>query len=269
MTEAPVGHQCPECVARGKAATRQGTLIHGGRPSSNPQLTSISLIAVNVAIFLALQVQSMSTALLNVLALSPQGSCQLSDGRYSGLTAATCVASGGSWVPGVADGAWWELVTSMFTHTELMHLGFNMIALWALGPSLERALGRARFLAIYFISGLAGSALVVWLAEPYSQTIGASGAIFGLLGALLILVMHHRGNLNQLLLWLGINVAITVLNLQTISWQGHLGGFLGGAAVAWLIVTIRGRDRARQQWLALSLLTLALLLAVGVYTLLF
>lgn len=269
MTEAPVGHQCPECVARGRAATRQGTLRHGGRASSNPRITSGILIAINALVWVAVTLTNANRGiLLDLLALSPQGTCLLVDGRYSGYTSATCAAAAGTWLPGVAEGGWWEIVTSMFTHTDLMHIGFNMVALWFLGPPLERALGRARFLAIYLVSGLAGSALVVWLAQPYSQTIGASGAIFGLLGALLILVLHHKGDVRNLLLWLGLNVAITVLNIQTISWQGHLGGFLGGVAVTYLLVSIRGRDRERRQWFAIGAVVLALLASVLVYGLL-
>ena len=90
-----------------------------------------------------------------------------------------------TWVHGVADGAWWQLVTSMFTHVEIWHIGFNMLALWILGPQLEAVMGRVRFLGLYFLSGLAGSACVYWLADQQVQTVGASGAIFGLMGALL------------------------------------------------------------------------------------
>ena len=77
-------------------------------------------------------------------------------------------ASGGNWLySGVGDGAYWQLVTSMFTHVEVWHIGFNMLALWVLGPQLELAIGRARFLALYFLSGLAGSALVYWARPEY------------------------------------------------------------------------------------------------------
>ena len=75
---------------------------------------------------------------------------------------AACEANGGTWIPGVADGAYYQLVTSMFTHVQLWHIGFNMFALYALGPQLELVVGRARFIALYFLSGLAGSALVYW-----------------------------------------------------------------------------------------------------------
>ena len=89
-------------------------------------------------------------------------------------------------LPGVADGAYWQLVTSMFTHVQVVHIGFNMLALWVLGPQLELVVGRARFLALYFLSGLAGSALIYWAGPEYTLggTIGASGAVFGLMGAL-------------------------------------------------------------------------------------
>ena len=97
----------------------------------------------------------------------------------------------------MSDGAYWQLVTSAFTHVEVWHIGFNMLALWVLGPQLELALGRARFLALYFLSALAGSALVYWLGGTTTATLGASGAVFGLMGALLVLALKVGGNVRR------------------------------------------------------------------------
>ena len=83
-------------------------------------------------------------------------------------------------MPGFVDGAYWQLVTAGFTHVSILHIGFNMFALWVIGPQLELALGRARFLALYFLSLLAGSAVVLWAAPEFQATLGASGAIYGL-----------------------------------------------------------------------------------------
>ena len=138
-------------------------------------------------------------------------------------------------MPGVADGAYWQLLTSAFTHVEVWHIGFNMLALWVLGPQLELAIGRSRFLALYLLSALAGSALVYWLADPAGSTLGASGAVFGLMGALLVLAVKVRGDVRGILTWVGINAVITFL-FPNISWQGHLGGFLGGVLIAALLV---------------------------------
>ncbi|MFV0451945.1 MAG: rhomboid family intramembrane serine protease [Propioniciclava sp.] len=267
MIEAPVGHQCPSCVARGKAATRQGTLRHGGRPSANPQLTTVVLIVLNLAVWAAAAVGGYAGTIFNLFALAPHGTCLL-DGRYGGATAAVCAAAGGQWLPGLADGGWWEPLTSMFTHMELTHLGFNMVALWFLGPPLEQALGRARFLAIYFISGWAGAALFVWLSAPYVQAVGASGSIFGMLGALLVLAVRQRADPRRLLFWLGLNIVITVLNLDTISWEGHLGGLIGGSAIAYLLTAIRGRDRERRQWLAIGAVAAVVVGLLGAFAVL-
>ena len=124
------------------------------------------------------------------------------------------------------------------------------VARAAPGEDPERVLGRARFLAVYVVSALTASALVMWLAPPTTTTLGASGAISGLMGALLVLVLRHKGDARTVLTWIGINVVITVLGSAGISWQGHLGGFLGGIAVTLLLVWLR---KARPwQWMAVG-----------------
>ena len=105
----------------------------------------------------------------------------------------------------------WQLLTSAFTHLDLWHIGFNMVALWVLGPQLEVVLGRTRFLAVYLLSALSGSVCVYWLSGISTPTIGASGAIFGLMGALLVVAFKVRANVQQLLLWIGLNFLITVI----------------------------------------------------------
>ena len=103
--------------------------------------------------------------------------------------------------PGVADGAYWQLVTSAFTHVEVWHIGFNMLALWVLGPQLELALGRARFLALYLLSGAGrlGAASTGWRRRA-PPTLGASGAIFGLMGALLVVALKVGGDVQPILM---------------------------------------------------------------------
>jgi membrane associated rhomboid family serine protease len=156
----------------------------------------------------------------------------------------------------------------MFTHVQIVHIGFNMLALWVLGPQLEMAVGRVRFLALYFLSGLAGSALVYWAAPEYALggTIGASGAIFGLMGALAIVALKVGGDVRGVLTWIGINFVITFV-LANISWQGHVGGFLGGTAIgAILVYAPRGPRRTTVQVLGLSAVGLLIAAAIVVRT---
>ena len=162
MRPAAVGFQCPECVKEGAKTTRAGRTAYGGLRPTDASVTSMVLIALNVAVWIAiLATGGNGSRLLDWLVLRPQGLCHRPTVlRHRPGRPAT--PSGGTWLPGVVDGAYWQLVTSMFTHVQLWHIGFNMLALWVLGPQLELAVGRVRFLALYFLSGLAGSALVYW-----------------------------------------------------------------------------------------------------------
>ncbi len=252
MRSAAVGFQCPTCVAEGARSTRSGRTAYGGARSDNPALTSQVLIALNAAVFLLIQVTGgrLSDLILR-LGLLPTGRCAVVDGTgryYGGGSAAACEQLPGTqWLPGVSDGAYWQLLTSAFTHAQLLHIGFNMLALWVLGPQLELVLGRTRFLVVYLGSALAGSTLVYWASGVNTPTIGASGAIFGLMGALLVVSYKVRANASQLLVWIGLNFLITLVGRSFISWQGHLGGFLGGVLLAALLVYAPRRSRTHWQ----------------------
>ena len=152
-----------------------------------------------------------ASRLFELLALTPNGYCDVRARGQHDCPRPRAARRGGTFVPGVVDGAYWQLVTSMFTHVQFWHIGFNMLALWVLGPQLELAVGRARFLALYFLSGLAGSALVYWAGPEFGGTHGASGAIFGLMGALLIVAIKVRGDVRGILTWIGINFVVTFL----------------------------------------------------------
>lgn len=267
MRPAAVGFQCPECVKEGAKSTRQGRTAYGGLRPTDASVTSGVLIALNVAVWLGvLLTGGSSSRVLDYLVLRAQGLCQTSPARAVDATQQACDRLGGSYLPGVVDGAWWELVTSMFTHVQVWHIGFNMLALWVLGPQLELAVGRLRFLALYSISGLAGGALVLWAGPEYAfgGTLGASGAIFGLMGALAVVALKVGGDVRGVLTWIGINFALTFL-IANISWQGHLGGFLAGSAIgAILVYAPRGPRRSLVQWLgvgAVALLVVAAILA--------
>lgn len=267
MRQAAVGFQCPSCVSEGARSTRAGRTAYGGKRSANAARTSQVLIALNAAVYLLIIATGASSSLwLDRLALIPLGRCAV-EGRgsfYPGLTEEMCSQGPGAllWIPGVADGAYWQLVSSAFTHLDLWHIGFNMVALWVLGPQLEMVLGRARFLAVYFLSALSGSAMVYWLSDVYTPTIGASGALFGLMGALLVVAYKVKGNVSQLMLWIGLNFLITVVGRSFISWQGHLGGFLGGLLVAAIFVYAPREHRTRWQVAGVAGLGVLLLVAI-------
>src|SRR5436305_617050 len=145
--------------------------------------------------------------------------------------------------PAVADGEWWRLVTGGFLHAGFFHIAINMYILWMLGSLLEPAVGIPRFLLIYFVSLLAGSfgALVV---TPHSPTVGASGAIFGIAGAAVVL-MRNRGvdlRATGLPLFIGINLVIGFA-IPGISVGGHIGGLIGGALAALALVEVPHRLR--------------------------
>lgn len=251
MRAASVGYQCPECVREGARSTRQGLGPYGGRVAANAQIVTLSLIGANVLVWLLIQATGGSRSrLVDLLALLPASAARIFPGGQVEL------------VRGVDDGAWWQLITSVFTHVSLVHIGFNMVALWFLGPPLEALLGRARFLALYLVSGLMGSAAVMLFSAAHGQTLGASGAIFGLLGALLVVAIKRRGNVQTVLVWLGLNLIFT-FTVSGISWQGHVGGLVGGLLIAGALVYAPRRRRLLLQWAAVVVLAVAALAVVG------
>lgn len=268
MRSAAVGFQCVNCIKEGSKATRSGRTAYGGQRSANPHLTSGVLVGINGLIWLMIAATGLrSSPLVDKLGLIPVGRCAVEGGGYypdvPGRVA--CLSNPPEpthWIPGVADGSWWQLFTVMFTHVEIWHIAFNMLALWQLGPMLESAIGRTRFLALYFLSGLAASALIYGASPVHSQTVGASGAIFGLMGALLIVAVKVRGNVQQILYWIGANFVITFVFVRFISWQGHVGGFLGGLAIAAAIVYAPRSRRAMVQWSAMAVLAAAVAAAI-------
>ena len=242
MRDAAVGFQCPECVAAGKKATRSGRTAFGGLRPSNASITTGVLIALNAGVWLAILVTGgAGSRLVDLLGLRPSGLCLLGNQAYAAPQAA-CDAQGGSWLPGVSDGAWWQLVTSGFTHVTITHIAFNMLALWMIGPQLELVFGRVRFLALYFLALLAGSAVVLWASGEYQLTLGASGAIYGLFGALIVVARRVGGDMRALWGLIAVNVLITFA-VPNISWQGHLGGFVGGVVVAAILAYAPRRHR--------------------------
>ena len=191
-----------------------------------PALTYI-LIGINVLVALGGFLNGASTTTGGV-----GGSVLLDDGSVSRAT--------------IADHEYWRLLTAGFLHAGMFHLLFNMFALYVLGSLLEPAVGRFRFGLIYFVSLLAGS-FGALLLEPNSPTVGASGAIFGLMGAAVI-VMRNRGISpmeSGLGFWIGLNLIIT-FTVPNISIGGHIGGLLGGGLAALLLFDLSDRVRLPQ-----------------------
>ncbi|MGW7460455.1 rhomboid family intramembrane serine protease [Streptomyces sp. NPDC054797] len=232
MISASVGFQCPECVRAGSgtghspAANAPRTLA-GGVVAADPHLVTKTLIGINVAVFLAALA---APALAVRLALL---------GRY--------VEFLGAPVEGVSTGEYYRLLTSVFLHTEWWHIISNMIGLWVIGGPLEAALGRSRYLAVYLLSGLGGSALVYLLTEPYAATLGASGAVFGLLGATVVLARRLRYEMRPVITMVVLMLVLTFVPIGghfTVSWQAHVGGLITGALVGLGMLTpAAGRNR--------------------------
>lgn len=201
------------------------------------------LTIINLALFLIIfATQSSRGYLGKILALQAHGKCYVSAESFVvGVSSSTDCNNHFSqltWIPGVLDGAIWQLFTSAFVHFSLLHLGFNMLAILVLGPAIENIFGRRKYLIIYFGSVLTSSLFVICFSSYSSITFGASGALFGLMGALLVFCILQKQDYREILVWLLINLLFTVIGVENISWQGHLGGFIGGCALTWLLLKI-------------------------------
>ena len=205
MSVAPVGIRCPDhATTSGRSATQT---LKAARPSlaHDGLIVTKVLIAINVLFYL--------------ITVAQGGGLNAPGGRLFEKLAL--------YGPAVAAGDWWRLIGAAFLHASVLHIAFNMLALWWIGGPLESAIGHWRFLAIYGISGLAGSAGAL-LATPHAVTVGASGAIFGLLGAMVVIQWQTTGSLaGPAMTLILINLAITFA-IPGISYGGHLGGLVGG-----------------------------------------
>lgn len=218
MREASVGFQCPPCVSTGAKAQRQPRTVMGGRISANPRNVTTTIIAINVVVFVLMMVTG-------------------------GTRNSPIFEEGAMWAFAVANGEYWRLLSSAFLHSGVMHIAFNMLALYMFGPAIEEVLGRAQYLSLYLTLAVGASVWVYWLTPLNVSTVGASGAVFGLLGVILVFMVHAKQDVTGLLVLLGINA---VISLQaSISWQAHLGGFLTGALMAFVFVKA---PRDRQQF---------------------
>ncbi|MHB1066369.1 MAG: rhomboid family intramembrane serine protease [Candidatus Nanopelagicales bacterium] len=218
MIGAPVGFQCPDCVAVASGQVRQPTTVAGAALIARPVVT-YSLIGITVAIYLAQMAIGINAAA----------------GDY------------GMWPVGIAvNGEWWRLVSAAFLHGSFLHIAFNMYVLFALGPTLERILGHGRYLALYLLAALGGGVASYAFSDLRTVSVGASGAIFGLMGALVVAGRRLKYDITQVLVLLGINAAIGFL-APGVDWRAHLGGLATGAAVAAIMVFAPARHRTAFQ----------------------
>jgi len=261
MRSAAVGFQCPECVRDGNKDLRQARTIFGARAAASAAtpIVTIGLIILNFAVYAAELMQHTVVSKLSMLADALT--------VPSGTLFKPMAPPPGFHSIGVANGEWYRLITSTFVHAlpsdppfGPTHILFNMLSLWMFGVVLEQHIGRIRFLAVFLISGLGSSVLCYYLTQPYVQSIGASGAIFGLVGAYFVLSrkLHFDplGAQRQLIfaaVWL-------VASSRVTSWQGHLGGLLTGAAAG---LVIAYAPRARQATVQAAGLATILALLIG------
>ncbi|MEZ3161844.1 rhomboid family intramembrane serine protease [Microbacterium sp. BWT-B31] len=262
---AAVGVICPECLRQQqkglttaqRKAERQWSRPRAVRSIDTRPLVTYGIIAVTALVFLVTLIPGLGTQVQGWLAFN------------SGL-----VLPGGP-LPFQP----WRLVTVLLVHSGFWHVGLNMLALWMIGRSLEPLVGRWRFLVLYLLSGLGGSVAVSLLA-PFTWVVGASGAVFGLFGALLVIGRHIGANIRGIAIVIGINLALPfvlalfgaigsgsflgALEAIRISWQAHVGGLVVGALVGLIYARTRAlRQRTMQIWLLVGL-TVALLALLAI-----
>ncbi|GAA4918867.1 membrane associated rhomboid family serine protease [Actinomycetospora succinea] len=248
LRAAPVGAHCVDCVAeanRAAAATRPRNVGGGrSRPDARPVVT-MTLVGVNLVVF--------------VLTALSAGSVWTN--YASPWVEATWL------VPAdVAAGQWWRLVTAGFLHLGPLHVAVNMFALWVLGRDLELVLGRLRFSLVYGVSLLGSSVAVVLLGSPGQPVAGASGAVFGLMGALLVVLRRLNMSQGPALVTIGVNVALFFV-IPGLSLLGHLGGLVTGLAVTAVLVHGPARSRPAAGLLAVGGIVVLLVVLVAVRSL--
>jgi membrane associated rhomboid family serine protease len=214
MRQASVGFHCPECTKTGAQKVVKASQLH-----TRPIVTQV-LIAINVAVFAAGIGSGLRTTQSMTIDGGLIGMGQLTNGRLIG----------------VAEGQWWRIITSGFLHANVIHIGFNMWVLYQLGMLLEPALGRARFALVYVVAMVCG-AFGVLLLDPNGLTVGASGAVFGLMGVA-VAAFQARG-INPFDTGLGgaivLNLVFTFA-IPGISIGGHVGGLIGGFIAGWILM---------------------------------
>ena len=233
MISAPVGFQCPDCVNAQTRSLPKTQAVGSGLWATIPFVTRY-IIGTCIAVY--------------------------GFAWYVGLTDFEYFV--GMSPLDVAAGQWWRLITATFMHANLMHIVFNMYALLVLGSSLERMLGPIRFAAIYFMAALGGSVAALMFADLQTISVGASGAIFGLMTATIVVGRHIRVDTRQIMFWLVLNIVFSFL-APGIDWRAHLGGALLGAVTAHVLVgSSRQSQKSSAQWITVGLILLVMVVEI-------
>lgn len=223
MVDAPVGFQCRECVAKAESTSASPLGPMGAAVIRDAYVTK-AIIGICVALF-AIEFVAGVSSVVFAWGMSP-----------------SAVSLGGEW---------WRLLTAAFLHGGLLHLAFNMYVLWVLGPTLESLFGHVRFTVLYLVSALAGSVASYTFGPFNTLSVGASGAIFGLMAALIVAGHHLRRDVTQVVFLMAINVVIGFL-APGIDWRAHLGGALSGVVVAGVLAY--APKQSRTLWQVLGIL---------------
>jgi len=237
QTQGPVGVICPECMreqAQGRT-TAQKKAERRWKSRQSVAVAGVPVTATNILIAV--------TLLVGVLQLIPGLGVQ-----------GALMFWGDAMHPQVMQP--WRALGYMLVHGSFWHIGLNLLSLFMIGRILEPMLGRGRFFTLYVLAGLGGAVAVSLLSEPGTPVIGASGAVFGLLGALMVIARRLGGDITGILILLGVNLVIGFIPGLGISWQAHVGGLVIGAAVGGVYALTRSHRRRALQ--------ITLLVALGV-----
>lgn len=232
MVSAPVGFQCPECVKEAEASARSPLTPMGGQLVGTATVTK-TIIGINAVVFLLEFLVGMGQVIGN-WGMSPYAIA--------------------------VEGEWWRLMSAAFLHGGLLHIAFNMYVLWIIGPTLESLFGHTRFIVLYLVAALGGSVASFAFSPLNTIAVGASGAIFGLMAALIVAGHHLKRDVTQVLILLGINVVIGFL-VPNIDWRAHLGGAAVGAIIAAIMAYAPKQGRVLWQTLGV-LAVLGILVAI-------
>ena len=216
MKHASIGYKCPSCASGSTPVIKvinRNRFIPNQKNTPATKFLSISLVVVYVAQF---------------------------------LLGGVLIANFALFAPSVANGEWWLLITAGFLHGSIIHLLFNVYILWVIGSQLEIIVGNIRFLIIYFVSLIGGSLASYWFSPFGSYSIGASGAIFGLMGAMLVVGKKRNLDISQITILVVINVVIGFV-LSGIDWRAHLGGLAAGAFIAWVLLNATSLKEKNQR----------------------
>jgi membrane associated rhomboid family serine protease len=245
LRPASVGFQCPDCVQQGNATVRRASAPYGGAIVARPGVVSLILGLLNVVTFVV------------TVATAPGGLTGNTGSRLFDELELVPIRV-------AVDGEYWRLLGSAFLHIGLLHLAGNLLALAIVGPALERVFGWWRFLAIYLVSALGGSVAVYLFGSPFGAVAGASGAIYGLFAATLIVVRKLGLDARFMVLAVVLNFAVSFA--PGISLLGHLGGFVTGGLLTLAMVYAPKASRTSLQILAIGVIVAVMVSAVLIRT---